>query len=103
MLGGYLLGTTGVSEDHALVDVEDVKLLSLMKLDNSAVASYLSGYKTDSVKRRRRAGDFLIKIVNRRLVPTGVETQDVGYESEAIRQGLLPKSNDDDGEKVENR
>ncbi|KZV70774.1 hypothetical protein PENSPDRAFT_651225 [Peniophora sp. CONT] len=49
--------------------IEDAGLLSLVALDNSAVASRLTGTNSYNSNARRRAGAFLVKIVDGRLVP----------------------------------
>ncbi|VDC03882.1 unnamed protein product [Peniophora sp. CBMAI 1063] len=49
--------------------IEDAGLLSLMALDNSAIASRLTGASMYNSNTRRRAGAFLVKIVDGRLVP----------------------------------
>ena len=48
--------------------VADVGLLGLMTLDNSAVAERLSAFKMRDAQARRRAGAFLVDIVEGRLV-----------------------------------
>ena len=49
--------------------IQDAGLLSLMVLDNSAVAERLTGANLYNTQARRRAGTFLVKIVDGRLVP----------------------------------
>ncbi|KZV73490.1 hypothetical protein PENSPDRAFT_648826 [Peniophora sp. CONT] len=49
--------------------ISDAGLLSIMSLDNSVIAARLSASSMDNVKARRRAGAFLVEIVDGRLVP----------------------------------
>ncbi|KZV73492.1 hypothetical protein PENSPDRAFT_648827, partial [Peniophora sp. CONT] len=68
VLGAYILVRGDVARiEHA--PIKDAGLLSLMALDNSAIAPRLSASSMDSVKMRRRAGDFLVRIVDGQLVP----------------------------------
>ena len=94
-IGAYILGMSNMSAGRPPID--DVKLLSLMKLDNSAVATKLAGRKMDKTQEKRRAGSFPVEIVGHRLVPVGM-TEEKGFEGD-VRQGLLPKFEEekDDG------
>ena len=49
--------------------IQDAGPMSLMTLDNSAVAERLDGVNLYDTQARRRAGMFLVKIVDGRLVP----------------------------------
>ncbi|VDC03889.1 unnamed protein product [Peniophora sp. CBMAI 1063] len=51
--------------------IDDAGLLSLMALDNSSVASRLVGLKFGTSSARRRAGAFMVEIVDGRLAPVG--------------------------------
>lgn len=68
VLGVYIL-TRGDAARIRTAPINDAGLLSLMTLDNSAIAARLSIFNMDSVKMRRRAGAFLVEIVDGRLVP----------------------------------
>ncbi|VDB84914.1 unnamed protein product [Peniophora sp. CBMAI 1063] len=68
ILGVYILAS-GDAARMRDAPINDAGLLSLMALDNSAVAERLSLSSLDSVKVRRRAGASLVEIVDGRLVP----------------------------------
>lgn len=67
-LGAYIL-TRGDAAYIRNAPINDAGLLSLMTLDNSAIAARLSVSSMDSVKMRRRAGAFLVEVVDGYLVP----------------------------------
>lgn len=58
--------------------IEDAGLLSLMTLDNSAIASRFTGARLYNSDARRRAGSFLVRIVDGRLVPVEGEDYELG-------------------------
>ncbi|VDB97872.1 unnamed protein product [Peniophora sp. CBMAI 1063] len=91
-LAAYILGSTEVSEDGAPLD--DVKLLSLMTLNNSAVVSRLRKHKTDTTQARREAGLFPVKVVGHQFVPAnGTETE---HDEDTSQEVLLARFNEEE-------
>ncbi|VDB84924.1 unnamed protein product [Peniophora sp. CBMAI 1063] len=68
-LGAYVLLMEDTAHTTDTAPINDAGLLSLMSLDNSAVAARLSSRGMNSAFTRRRAGRFLVEIVDGRLVP----------------------------------
>lgn len=68
VLGSYILAR-GDAVRVGDAPISDAGLLGVMTLDNSAIAARLSVSNMNSVKARRRAGAFLVEIVDGRLVP----------------------------------
>ncbi|VDC07577.1 unnamed protein product [Peniophora sp. CBMAI 1063] len=66
-LGVYILAI-GDARRIDGAPINDAGLLSLMTVDNSVVAARLSSHDVPTVQSRRRAGDFLVRIVGGRLV-----------------------------------
>ncbi|VDB84584.1 unnamed protein product [Peniophora sp. CBMAI 1063] len=90
-LGAYIL----IREDTARMadaPIRDAGLLSLMTLENSAIAARLSATGLQSAQARRRAGDFLVRIVDGRFVIVGDEEDaDVKSVSDGDSESLAGK------------
>ncbi|VDB84929.1 unnamed protein product [Peniophora sp. CBMAI 1063] len=70
MMSAYLL-VRGDMACARRAPISDAGLLSLMTLDNSVIAARLSALAMRSVQSRRRAGDFLVRVEEGRLVVVG--------------------------------